>query len=39
MKKNILFLISGIVAGIALCLFGAYHLPVSEDEFDWLGHL
>lgn len=35
MKKTICFL-SGIIAGIALCLTVAYHLPESnlDDEFD-----
>jgi hypothetical protein len=36
MKKNILFLVSGIAAGVVLCLFAALHLPVrKDDETDW----
>lgn len=32
MKKNIICLVSGIVAGVALCLTTAYFLP--EDSHD-----
>lgn len=36
MKKNILFLVSGIAAGIVLCLFAALHLPIKQEEpADW----
>ncbi len=37
MKKNILFLVSGIAAGIVLCLVTALHLPVkkNDEEDDW----
>lgn len=38
MKKNILFLISGIVAGIVLCLVAALHLPIEKESVDdWFG--
>jgi hypothetical protein len=35
MKKNIAFLVGGIVAGIALCLTAAKLIPVGSDfDFD-----
>ena len=35
MKKSILFLIGGVVVGIALCLTAAKYLPIDEfDEFE-----
>ena len=36
MKKSIICLVSGIVAGIAMCLTAAYFLPESsfDDELD-----
>lgn len=37
--KKILVLISGVAAGIALCLVAAYHLPVKSDEIDRYGDL
>ena len=36
MKKNILFLVGGVIAGIALCLTAAKFLPIDsiyEDSF------
>ena len=36
MKKNILFLVGGIFAGIALCLTAARYLPIDsicEENF------
>ena len=32
MKKNIFFLIGGVLAGIALCLTAARYLPIDEIE-------
>lgn len=37
MKKNIICLVSGVIAGFAMCLTAAYFLPESKnslhDEF------
>ena len=36
MKKNILFLVGGVIAGIALCLTAAKYLPIDsfyEESF------
>lgn len=33
MKKNIVILISGIIAGIGLCLTAASVIPLKEDEY------
>ena len=34
MKKKILILVSGIAAGVVLCLVAAYHLPIRKDDLD-----
>lgn len=33
MKKSVIHLISGFVAGFAMCLVTAYFLPDSSDPF------
>ena len=35
MKKHILFLVSGIVAGVVLCLVAALHLPIRFGDADY----
>ena len=32
MKKNICFLIGGVIAGLALCLATARYLPIEDPE-------
>lgn len=34
MKKNILFLISGVLTGIALCLTAAMLVPLDDGDID-----
>jgi len=34
MKKNIIFLVGGVVTGIVLCLTTAMLLPLDDDEID-----
>ena len=35
MKKHILFLVSGIVAGVVLCIVAALHLPIRDGDADY----
>ncbi|MFR8915927.1 MAG: hypothetical protein ACLVGP_00155 [Oscillospiraceae bacterium] len=35
MKKSIICLVSGIVAGIAMCLTAAYFLPETASTTSW----
>ena len=38
MKKNIFFLVGGVIAGVALCLTTAMLIPMNdESDTDYLG--